>query len=80
MIARVLRRLGQLVDDALGRRIRRIAHPQVDDVDPGDALVIFHLVDPPEQIGRKTGDARRNFDLKWFLAHGNARAVNWKLK
>jgi len=73
MVTRVEGGFLKLVDHALGRGVGGVTHPQVDDVDPGDALLVFHLVDATEQVWRQTADAGRDVDFKGLLAHGMSR-------
>ena len=69
VVARVDGRLAELVDDALGRGVGGVAHPQVDDVDARHALLVLHLVDAPEQVRRQALDAGGDVDLEGLLTH-----------
>ncbi len=76
MIARILGRLRQFLDHRIRRWIGRIAHPQVDNIDTGDALLVLHLVDAPKQIRRQTPDALRDFDFEIRVAHRSATILS----
>ena len=54
----VARGLAELVDDPRLGRVGRVAHAQVDDVDPGAALAVLQLVDLAEEVGGQPPDAR----------------------
>ncbi len=53
----VLEGLGHLLLNERVRRIGRIAHPQIDDIDARHPLLVLQLVDLAEQIGRQSFDA-----------------------
>ena len=59
MVARVLRRLRELVDDGLRRGQVRVAHAEVDDVLAAPARLGLHVVDDAEDVGRQTVDAAK---------------------
>ena len=69
VVARIERGFLKLIDDAFGCRVGGIAHAQVDDVDPGHALLMLHLVDPPKQIRRQALNPRGDVDLERLLTH-----------
>ena len=54
MVAGVVGSLTQLVDHTLGGRIGGIAHAHVDHIISSPPLLVGELVDPREEIGRKT--------------------------
>jgi hypothetical protein len=53
VVFRIAHRLGEFVADDRVGRIGGVAHPQIDHVDAGDPLLVFHLVDLGEQIRGK---------------------------
>src|SRR5207247_1408773 len=57
VVARVLRRLDQLLHDRLRRRDVRVAHAEVDDILPGAAGSRLEVVDHGEDIGGKAPNA-----------------------
>jgi hypothetical protein len=69
VVSRIERGLHQFFDHRLGRRIGRVAHPQVDDVAAVDAQLVLHLVDAAKQIRRQARDARADFNFEWVGFH-----------
>ena len=56
MVPVVLGGLAKFIDHPLLGRVGRVAHPQVDHVDPGPSLAIFQLVDLAEKVGWQAPD------------------------
>jgi hypothetical protein len=65
--ARIARRLDQLVDDMLRRRLIGVAHAEIDDVFTGGASSGLHRVDFSEDVRREALDAVKFgfHDLSW---------------
>ena len=63
VVPRVAGRLAELVDDPLLGRVGRVAHAQVDDVDPRLPLAVLQLVDPAEQVGRQVAHPGRDLEV-----------------
>ncbi len=70
MVARIACGLGEFFHDRFGRGIGGVSHAQIDDVDAGHALFVFHLVDATEKVGRKAKNSRRNFNFERLVVHG----------
>ena len=70
--ARILHRLGQLVDDVRRRREVRVAHAEVDDVLADGAGAGLHGVDLGEDVRRQPPD------LEEFLVHHVVTRANTK--
>ena len=77
VVPRVAGGLAELVDDPGLGRVGRVAHAQVDHVDPGAALAILQLVDLAEQVRRQPPDARR--DLECRNARRASGLVVWSI-
>ncbi len=62
MVARVLGHLAKLGDDRVRRRVRRVAHRHVDNVDGVAALLILETVNVAEKVGRQLMHALAELD------------------
>ena len=64
VIPLVARRLDQLLDDELLRRVRRIAHAEVNHIFAGSPLGVQHPVDAAKQVRRQPRNAFSDLDRK----------------